>query len=73
MSTFELYISEPVKSWQKSLLVALGEFHMDEVELYSEGDWLIFFLAALFNLILMLNLLISIISETYTNVSATRM
>ena len=72
MSVFDTYLSEPFGAWQKSFLVAVGEFH-DELEHYSEFDWCIFFFAAFFNLILMLNLLISIISETYTNVSEQRL
>ena len=32
---------------------------------YSEADWLVFFLCCMFNIILLFNLLIAIISETY--------
>ena len=49
--------------------MALGEFDTDNLELYREIDWFIFFLCCIFNIILLLNLLIAIISETYTNVS----
>jgi len=72
MNTFEAYLKEPVTAWQKSFLVALGEFH-GELEHYPAFDWVVFFLAAFFNLIVMLNLLISIISETYTNISESRL
>ena len=57
------------KSWQKSFLTALGDFGELNLDLYREGDWLIFFLCCIFNIILLLNLLIAIISETYTNIS----
>ena len=65
------YLAEPIKQWQKSFLVSMGEFP-DELENYSELDWFIFFIASMFNLIIMMNLLISIISETYANISSTR-
>ena len=54
-------------------MTALGEFD-DNVKDGSmrEGDWIVFLLCAIFNIILLLNLLIAIISETYTNVSATK-
>lgn len=69
---FEAYLSVPVKQWQKTFLVSIGEFP-GELENYSEFDWIIFFTASMFNLIIMLNLLISIISETYANISSIRL
>lgn len=57
-----------VFAWQKSFLVALGEFD-DNLEFYREEDWLVFLLCCLFNIIVLLNLLIAIISETYTRIA----
>ena len=36
------------------------------MEFYREIDWLVFFLCCLFNIIVLFNVLIAIISETYT-------
>merc|ERR1712176_149490 len=50
---------------------AMGELSMDGFD----GDrvaWAIFFLCAVLNLIVMLNLLIAIISDTYAKVAATQ-
>ena len=68
---FEKYMQNYVKNWQKSFLAALGEFDGD-LDKYREIDWFVFLLCAIFNIILLLNLLIAIISETYTRVSDTK-
>ena len=68
---YENYASSYVKNWQKSFLTALGEFD-DNLDKYREIDWLVFLLCAIFNIILLLNLLIAIISETYARVSDSR-
>ena len=50
---------------------AMGELQMDR----SEDDfigWALFFLCVMFNLIVMLNLLIAIISDTYSKVASTQ-
>ena len=49
-------------------MFALGEFG-DNVGFYRESDWLVFFIAIMFNIILLLNLLIAIISETFAAVA----
>ena len=49
---------------------AMGELQMDRDESDFIG-WLLFFLCVLFNLIVMLNLLIAIISDTYSKVAST--
>ena len=72
MTIFERYIAGPVRAWQSSYLVTLGDFS-DELEFYGEYEWIVFFLATVFNLIIMLNLLISIIGETYGTISANRL
>ena len=53
-----------------SFLTALGEFN-ETLGDYREGDWFVFFLCAIFNIILLLNLLIAVISETFANVVST--
>ena len=49
-------------------MTALGEFD-ENVANYREIDWIIFILCCIFNIIVLLNLLIAIISETYENFS----
>ena len=46
----------------------MGEFDAN-LDFYREEDWLVFLLCCLFNIIVLLNLLIAIISETYTNIN----
>lgn len=70
LSNYEKYWQPYVFAWQKSFLTALGEFDGNLVDgNYREGDWLVFFLCCIFNIILLLNLLIAIISETFANIS----
>ena len=56
-------------AWQNSFLIALGEFD-ENLEFYREIDWLVFLICCFFNMIVMLNLLIAIISETFANIAA---
>lgn len=65
---YEKYWQGYVQSWQASFLLALGDWG-ENLEHYRESDWLVFFLAVIFNIILLLNLLIAIISETYAAVA----
>ena len=60
-----------VFAWQKSYLTSLGEFD-GNLEFYSEIDWLVFFICTVFNVILLFNLLISIIMETFARINETR-
>ena len=67
-TAYEKYVQGYVIAWQKSFLVALGEFD-ENLAFYREEDWLVFILCCLFNIIVLLNLLIAIISETYTRIA----
>lgn len=67
-TAYEKYVQGYVIAWQKSFLVALGEFD-ENLDFYREEDWLVFLLCCLFNIIVLLNLLIAIISETYTRIA----
>jgi hypothetical protein len=50
--------------------IILGDFDTEQFGLVSTGlVWLLFLLCTLFNMIIMLNLLISIISESFANVN----
>ena len=52
-----------------SLLLTLGEFGIDGLDVWG---WILFILAALFNLIILLNLVIAIISQVFETVSETK-
>ena len=67
--TYDLYLKKYVIAWQNSFLTALGEFDSN-LEFYREIDWLVFLICCFFNMIVMLNLLIAIISETFANIAA---
>ena len=66
---YELYFSRFVAAWQRSFMTALGDFD-ENLDLYREGDWLVFLICCFFNVIVMLNLLIAIISETFAIINA---
>jgi len=63
------YLKSYVHYWVKSYNTILGQFDPRVDEFYEPKDWLVFLLCTLFNLILLLNLLISIISMTLTDIS----
>ena len=69
-SNYEKYWQGYVHAIQNSFIVAIGEFdyHLN-IESFNENEWLIFMLCAVFNVVLLLNLLIAIISETYEKIS----
>lgn len=69
-SFYQKYMEGYTLAWQKSFLVVIGEFD-DNLGDYRDQDWLIFFICVIFNIILLLNLLIAIISETYSRISTT--
>ena len=46
-------------------MIAIGDVENKNLEHFQEWDWLIFFICAIFNIIILMNLLIAIISETY--------
>ena len=64
---FDTYFS----SFTQTFFNAMGELNMEGFETDTIA-WVLFFLCALFNLIVMLNLLIAIISETYDRVNQTK-
>ena len=53
-----------------SYVTALGEFETHEE--WSHMAWVLFLICTLFNLVVMLNLLIAIIGDTYSRVSNTK-
>ena len=65
---YQMYFQQYVITWQRSFLVALGTFP-ENLDSFREMDWLVFLICCIFNIIVLLNLLISIISETYTRYS----
>ena len=58
------------QSFTFSFFNSMGELSMEGFE-DDNTAWVLFFLCSLFNLIVMLNLLIAIISDTYNKVAST--
>ena len=70
--SFILYLNNPKYTFSKYVTVSyrldLGDFENDYEGMF---DWIIFFLATVINPLIMLNLLISIMSDTYSKVQET--
>ena len=49
-------------------MYAMGEFD-GNMEFFNEADWLVFFLSCVFNIIVLLNLLIAILSKTFDDIN----
>ena len=63
-----------IENWTDALLFsyinAIGDF--DTENFHGSLPWILFFICTIFNLIVLLNLLIAIISDTYETVTATK-
>ena len=57
---------------QKTYLLTLGEFEYYQLEADEQFLWLFFIVATVFNLIVMLNLLVAVIGETFVKVDSQR-
>ena len=68
-SFYDKYIHKFFDAWEDSFLNALGSFSSDRLY-YRDVDWIVFTLSCFFNMIIMLNLLIAIISEAYAKIAA---
>ena len=66
---YERYASGWVEAIKSQMLTVVGQF-TEDLPLYRTGDWIIFILALVINLIVLFNLLIAIVSETYDNIKA---
>ena len=64
---YDLYAVGWVEAIKSQMLTVVGQF-TDDLPLYRNGDWVIFILALVINLIVLFNLLIAIVSETYDNI-----
>ena len=63
---YDRYLEEYVKAIKSSFLTAFGGFDENIME-YRNADWLVFLLCVMFNVIVLLNLLIAIVSQTYSD------
>ena len=60
-------------SWQEAFRASIGDFDWPgHLDYFGRVDWLVFFFAVLFMIVLMLNLLISIIAEAQNAYTASR-
>ena len=73
MKWFNSFGLKYISKVESTYLLTNGEFPLDsDVANYDSFGWFIFLLATIFNLIIMLNLLITIISEDFASVIGTR-
>ena len=70
-SYYKTNIQPYMKYWQNSFLISIGYFDSTPLDKYRQGDFFVFILANVANFILLLNLLISIINETFARVYST--
>ena len=68
---YEKFFKTYAKAFQTSFLASLGELNPN-LDKYREIDWLVFFISVFFNIIMLMNLLIAIISEAYEIISYQR-
>ena len=69
---YDSYFEAYVDAFKTSFTAALGDFTLMGIENYDNLDWFVFILLCIFNIIVLLNLLIAIISETFTKISDTQ-
>ena len=71
-TNYEKYWQSYVDTFQLSFIVAIGDFEKIGLDNFDENDWAIFMLCALFNVVLLLNLLIAIIGQTFNQISSSQ-
>lgn len=69
---FETNIIPYISKVEEAYLLTNGEFNLDQMNSYDNFGWFIFFLATVFNLIIMLNLLLAIIADTFGRIIGDR-
>ena len=65
-SNYEKYFSPYVDELKLSFLTAFGGFDENLAE-YRNADWIVFIICIIFNMIVLLNLLIAIVSQTFAD------
>ena len=68
-SFYEKYLQGSVVAWRQSFNLAALASPTDDVANYADSDWIVVCIAILFNIIVLLNLLIAIISDTYSRIA----
>ena len=66
LTDYEKYFEGYVNELKLSFLTAFGGFDENLAE-YRNADWLVFILCIIFNMIVLLNLLIAIVSQTFAD------
>ena len=62
------FVSDPLDAFVYTYMLIIGEFNTEFGSEHAIGAGILFFLCTIFNLIVMLNLLIAIISNTFQKV-----
>ena len=65
---YDLYLVDYVTAIKNSFLTAFGGFDEQLLD-YRNADWLVFLMCVMFNVIVLLNLLIAIVSQTFADVN----
>ena len=71
-SFYTKYCSQYVKDWQKSFFASIAEFDPLGLDDWDENGFFVFFTCCIFNIIVMLNMLISIVNANYEEVSGAK-
>ena len=66
LTNYEKYFEDYVTELKLSFLTAFGGFDENLAD-YRNADWIVFILCIIFNMIVLLNLLIAIVSQTFAD------
>ena len=64
---YDKYVGFYNLALKDSILTALGQFDENILD-YRDGDWVIFLVCLIFNVIVLLNVLIAVVSETFAEI-----
>ena len=67
-SELEFWFGEYWKALQTTYYISIGGFDPAEADLYPVFGWIVFWTCTLFNIIILTNLLIAIVSEIFVRV-----
>ena len=65
---YKLWLGEWIAAIRYTYYSGLGNFENSEADEYGFFSWLIFFLATIFNIVILFNLLIAIVNDIFNRV-----
>ena len=69
---YQKYVSQYVKDWQKSFFASIAEFDPLGLDDWDANGFFVFTTCCIFNIIVMLNLLISIVNANFEEVAGAK-